>query len=264
MSDTPLLALPYLSASQAQKHVTVNEALSLLDGMLHLAVASRAATAPPPAPADGARYLLPAGASGEWAGHAGAVALRMEGAWRFLPPREGWRCWVSDEDKLLVYDGAAWMEQGGGTPQSLPLLGINATADAVNKLAVSSAAVLLNHAGNGTQLKLNKNAAADTASLLFQTGYSGRAEIGTAGDDTLRVKVSTDGTAFTTALAASASGAVTVGRSLLLTPQASDPAAPAEGELWLTTAGAALRCRAGGKTRTLTALGLTCARHLMI
>jgi hypothetical protein len=76
------------------------------------------------------------------------------------------------------------------------MLGINTTADATNKLSVSSDAVLLNHNGTSMQLKLNKNAAGNTASLLYQTGFSGRAEMGLTGDDDFRIKVSPDGSTW--------------------------------------------------------------------
>lgn len=82
----------------------------------------------------------------------------------------------------------------GGVRTSL--LGVNAAADTTNRVAVSAPAVLLNHAGAGHQLKLNKAAAADTASVLFQTGFSGRAEFGTTGDDNFHMKTSTNGTAW--------------------------------------------------------------------
>jgi Protein of unknown function (DUF2793) len=81
-----------------------------------------------------------------------------------------------------------------------PLVGINATADTTNRLSVSAPATLLNNAGNGHQLKINKNAAADTASLLYQTGFSGRVEMGTTGDDNMHVKVSADGTVWKEAI----------------------------------------------------------------
>jgi hypothetical protein len=84
--------------------------------------------------------------------------------------------------------------------QNLSLLGVNATADATNKLAVASSAVLFNNAGNGVQVKVNKNAAADTASFLFQTNFSGRAEFGTTGDDDFHFKVSSDGSTWFEAL----------------------------------------------------------------
>jgi hypothetical protein len=55
-----------------------------------------------------------------------------------------------------------------------------------------SSAILFNNIGNGTQVKVNKNAAGDTGSFLYQTGFSGRAEIGLCGDDDFHFKVSPD------------------------------------------------------------------------
>ena len=48
MSDTTRLALPRLDAAQAQKHVTHNEALGLLDALVHLSLSARNVAAPPP------------------------------------------------------------------------------------------------------------------------------------------------------------------------------------------------------------------------
>lgn len=105
--------------------------------------------------------------------------------------------------------------KGTGHPKAA-LFGVNATADATTKFAVAAAASLFNHAGAGHQHKINKAAAGDTASLLFQTGTSGRAEMGTAGDDDFHVKVSADGATWKEALVVDrASGAV----SLPLTPR---------------------------------------------
>jgi hypothetical protein len=51
MSDaTTHLLLPYILAAQAQKHVTHNEALRILDGLVHLSVLDRDLAAPPRAP----------------------------------------------------------------------------------------------------------------------------------------------------------------------------------------------------------------------
>ena len=89
--------------------------------------------------------------------------------------------------------------KGSGHPKAA-LFGVNATADATTKFAVAAAASLFNHAGNGHQHKINKNAAGDTASLLFQTGTSGRAEMGTTGDDDFHFKVSADGSTWKEAI----------------------------------------------------------------
>jgi hypothetical protein len=89
--------------------------------------------------------------------------------------------------------------KGSGHPRAA-LFGVNATADATTRFAVAAAASLFNHAGNGHQHKINKNSATDTASLLFQTGASGRAEMGTAGDDNFHFKVSADGSTWKEAI----------------------------------------------------------------
>ncbi len=106
---TPNLALPLLSAAQAQKHVTVNEALSRLDGLVQLSVQERNLTAPPASPADGDRYIVAAGATGAWTGWDGDVVLFTGGAWVRLRPQEGWRVWVEDEGVLVVRMGGAWL-----------------------------------------------------------------------------------------------------------------------------------------------------------
>lgn len=194
MSETPLLNLPLMEAGQAQKHVTHNEALLLLDAAIHLSVKSRSHTDPPSSPEDGDRYLVAAPAGGAWSAHDGALALREAMAWRFAVPRAGWRLWVEDEAKLLVFDGTAWRDlQQIDELNDVSLLGINTTANDTNRLAVSSGNTLLTHAGTDHRLKINKQASGDTASLLFQTDYAGRAEMGLAGDDDFHVKVSADG-----------------------------------------------------------------------
>lgn len=65
---------------------------------------------------------------------------------------------------------------------------------------MKSAALLFDNTGAGVQAKLNKHGASDTASLLYQDNYSGRAEIGLTGDDDLHLKVSPDGSSWTSAL----------------------------------------------------------------
>jgi hypothetical protein len=220
MSETTHLGLPLIEAAQAQKHVTHNEALLLLDIAVHLAVLSRTLAAPPASPAEGDRYLVAAAATGAWAGHDGELAFYQDGAWRFVTPKTGWRVWSAAETKLIVFDGTIWRDAGTVTElQNLALLGVNATADAANKLTVASASVLFTHAGSDQRLKIDKNAAADTASLLFQHGFSGRAELGLAGDDDFHVKVSADGAVWSEALTIDrASGVVALPQGLSALP----------------------------------------------
>jgi hypothetical protein len=208
MSDeSPLLKLPYILPAQAQKHVTHNEALRLLDILVQLAVVSRSENGPPATPTPGDRYIVKGPATGAWAGQGTRIAFYGEAGWEFILPQPGWQAYVRDTGEVVAYDGNGWA--AAGAPAELPRLGISTGADGTNRLAVSSPAVLFSHAGAGHQVKVNKDGAGDTASLLFQTGFSGRAEMGTAGNDDFSVKVSPNGADFFTALqAARASGVV--------------------------------------------------------
>lgn len=109
MSDsTTNLILPFVLAAQAQKHVTMNDALQILDGVINLAVVDRDLATPPGSPADGARYLVAASPTGLWAGWAGDIAMWVDGNWRRLVAREGWIVWVADENIALVRRSGAW------------------------------------------------------------------------------------------------------------------------------------------------------------
>lgn len=203
MTDTPHLGLPLLAAAQAQKHVTHNEALALLDAAVHLAALDRRA-APPPSPAAGDRHLVLAGATGAFAGQEGTIALFDAGAWRFLDPRPGWRLYVASDDAFLVHDGTEWRDLGHILHEldGVTRLGIGMAPDAANRLAAKLGTALLTaetvaEGGSGDlRLVLNKEAVARVGALLFQNAFSARAEIGLIGDDDLRLRVSPNGTAW--------------------------------------------------------------------
>jgi len=203
MDFSTKLSLPYLLPNQAQKHVTLNDSLRRLDAIVQLSVISATQATPPDDPAEGDRYVAGANSDGDWIGADGQVAAFQDGAWAFFTPQTGWLAWVEAQSELLVFDGEAWLGAGGsGETASPSTLGINASADTTNRLTVSSAATLLNHEGASHQLKINKASAADSASVLFQSNWSGRAEIGLTGSDDFLVKVSSDGQSFAPALLA--------------------------------------------------------------
>jgi hypothetical protein len=260
MTDTtPILEMPYILPSQAQKHVTHNEALQRLDAVTQLVITARLA-APPPGPAEGACYEVaptPVGASaGDWAGKAGRIAVWQDGAWTFIVPRSGWRAVFAGDGRLRVHDGTAFKLYDAVA--GLDRLGINATADAVNRLAVASSASLFSHAGQGHQVKVNKATPGDTASLLFQSGWSGRAEMGLNGSDAFGVKVSADGSSWQEALRMDASGRVfSPQRPLAYATSALATLTPADGSqtgfstLALAQGGFALGAAAAGGGSTL-------------
>jgi hypothetical protein len=204
MTDTPNLGLPFIEGSQAQKHVTHNEGLRILDAAIQVAVLDLTRTAPPSSPTEGERHVVATGATGAWAGHANAIASWLDGAWAFLVPRAGWCIWSSADEVMFVFDGTHWRDQ-----RDLPVtldnavhVGINTTASSPNLLSVKSNAALLsaiNVADGGSgdaRLQISKESAGKTASVFFSDNFSGRAEFGLVGTDAFKLKVSADGSAW--------------------------------------------------------------------
>ncbi len=111
MSDrSPLLDLPYIQPAQAQKHVTHNEALRALDALVQLAVLSRSQASPPAVPNTADRYIVAAGAQGDWTGQEDTLAFYADNAWAFYTPQTGWQAYVLDEDTQTLWDGAQWRQ----------------------------------------------------------------------------------------------------------------------------------------------------------
>lgn len=209
MSDnaSARLGLPYLAAGQLQKHVTLNEALTRLDALTQTAVVSCSTTTQPAGPEDGALYILPTGASGtDWSGHPAGALMRAEmGGWLPIDAPDGLLVVVLDSHQVLVRRAGEWAPLAAetGEPiealQNLTRLGVNTEADATNVVAARLnkalwTALETESGGDGDlRFTFNKQGASDVLSLLFQSGWGGRAELGLIGDDDLRLKVSADG-----------------------------------------------------------------------
>jgi hypothetical protein len=206
VENTPSLALPLIAAGQAQKHVTHNEALALLDALVQLAVIDRDLAVPPGHPEEGDRYLVAPDPSGAWAGWAGRIARYQDGAWLSLVPRSGWLAFVVDEAEIYAFANGAWspLRPALTALQNLTRLGLGTAADAQNPFAAKLnkalwTALTTGEGGDGDlRYTLNKQAAGHVLSLLLQSGYSGRAEIGLVGNDDLSLRVSPDGGTWTT------------------------------------------------------------------
>jgi hypothetical protein len=204
MTDTANLGLPCIEGSQAQKHVTHNDALRILDTLVQLVVLDRDLTTPPGSPSEGQRWIVKATGTGAWAGHNNAIAAWQDGAWNFSTPQTGWVAFVADEGTLLVWNGTAWGDFFSTVTaiQNLALLGVGTTADTTNVLNAKLnntlfAAKTVAEGGSGDlRYKLSKENSSKTLSILFQDNYSGRAEIGLTGDDDFHFKVSPDGSTW--------------------------------------------------------------------
>lgn len=207
---TARLGLPILAPSQAQKHITHNEALRRLDGVVQTALASIGGHTPPLLPNDGEIHALGPTPTGAWSGQGGKIAQWQFDQWQFTAPQEGWQAWDLTDGMMRVYRGGSWVS----LMQNLPGLGIDTSSDSQNKLAVASAASLFTHAGAGHQLKVNKAAASDSATLLYQSNWNGHAEMGLAGDNNFHIKTSPDGSNWTDALVVNAASGMLSGAGI--------------------------------------------------
>jgi hypothetical protein len=193
MTETsPRLELPYLMPSQAQKHVTVNESLQRLDALVQLTLTTIEAVTPPLSPANGEMHAVGANPTGAWDGQSGLVALWDGTGWQFILPAKGWIAYDIVSQDIVKFEENGWQKL---VPQmeNLEGIGVGTSYDANNRLSVTSPATLLSHQGSDHQLKINKAAAGNTASLLLQSDWVGHAEIGLAGDTSLSFKISAEG-----------------------------------------------------------------------
>ncbi|MTD99670.1 DUF2793 domain-containing protein [Paracoccus sp. YIM 132242] len=107
-NETMRHQLPLLQSAQAQKHVTVNEALMRLDGLTNAVLESTATPTPPGTVIDGQCWAVPLGATGAWAGQAGRIAVGANGGWIFVSPSRGMRAFVADRGAEATFDGQSW------------------------------------------------------------------------------------------------------------------------------------------------------------
>ena len=130
------------------------------------------------------------------------------------------------------------------------------TADANNALGVTGTACLFTAATDSMRFTFNKVAAANDATLSFQTGFSARALLGTTGSDQFQLKVSPDGSSFTQVFVADqTTGNIALKALLGLTPYpvASLPGAAFSGALAFASNGRKLGEASGSGTGVVAA-----------
>ena len=109
MSETYQFELPLVQAAQAQKHVTVNEALARLDAVAQMRVRADDWEIPSANSIEGEAHVVGPIASNEWLGQSGNVAVFSNGGWVFLTPKVGWRAWNTILGAEIVFDGVSWV-----------------------------------------------------------------------------------------------------------------------------------------------------------
>ena len=212
MSDiTTHLLLPYILASQAQKHVTHNEALRLLDAMVQLSVLDRTRTTPPASPVDGDRHIVASGATGLWAGWDLNVAFWVDGVWMRLVPRPGWLAWIAAEQAFVVWTGSAWEPVGEPVDVSDAVFSLVNNADPTKRALFSLSGI----STGTTRTYTLPNTSSELAILAGTQTFSGNktfsGTLTASGTVTVSAASASIGTATGTATYGLGSGATTNG-----------------------------------------------------
>lgn len=148
---TPKLQMPELVVGQAGKELTHNQALAVLDQLAQAVVVDKDLTAPPGSPANGAMYIVAAGATGEWSGQSGKLAywITTVAAWTFIDPADGWSVWVTDEAVRYERTSGVWVVVAtGGAGMTNPMttagdLIVGGPAGVPNRLPVGATGKVL-------------------------------------------------------------------------------------------------------------------------
>ena len=137
MTTTTNLGMTLVDSAQAQKEVTINQAFTVLDAMIGLAVVDKDLATPPGSPASGALYIVAASPTGAWAGKATQLTY-FDQIWRFIVPQTGMRVWVKDEATYYQFTGTSWLARSGTVD-----IAAGATTATVSHALVSSTSIVL-------------------------------------------------------------------------------------------------------------------------
>lgn len=107
MSNTNNLSIDLVASNQAQKEVTINEAISKIDAILNVGAINIWLDVPPGSPSEGDLYVVGNAPSGAWAENAEEIAYYNAG-WKFIAPKSGMRIWSNDKKLPYIYNGSAW------------------------------------------------------------------------------------------------------------------------------------------------------------
>ena len=212
MTDTSSnLKLPFILPSQAQKHVTHNEALQILDALVQLTAISSSRSVPPASAQEADIYIIANSATGVWSGHEHDIAVYRAKSWQFYPPRVGWRAYIPAQNMQIVYTGKNWILDEPTKLQNLTLFGLNAKATAAVPVHVRAntavwSAKSSGDGGTGSMVQvLERESIKDDLGFMLKTDGICTAVLGQFGSNRFRVSVSVDGKSFLEALSVNTS-----------------------------------------------------------
>ncbi|GAA0488441.1 hypothetical protein GCM10009096_34220 [Parasphingorhabdus litoris] len=106
--ETPRFSLPLLAAGQAHKELFHNEALLLLDFLVHPVVQAIVDDPQILVPEAGQCWLVGPSAVAEWSGKDKQIAGWSSGGWHFIKPQETMKIMVLEAQQLAIYKNDAW------------------------------------------------------------------------------------------------------------------------------------------------------------
>ncbi|ARB06122.1 ribonuclease III [Dinoroseobacter phage vB_DshS-R5C] len=177
---TPNFSIPEIQSNQAQKHVTANEAFTVIDAAMDRTVVSAAVSTPPGSPSEGDKYIVASGATGDWSGNVGSVACYIDATWIFFTPKEGWEYYDLNTSTMLRYTGSAWEEAPVGSFLSLTANGAGVKLSSIEEelTSLSGATVTSSAAFPNQSLMLSVSLRVTTSitgATSFDCGDSGSA-----------------------------------------------------------------------------------------
>jgi hypothetical protein len=96
-------------SEQAQKEITHNEALVIIDALLHMAVEAALTVAPTATDNDIVKcWIINGTPTGAWANKAGQIACWIGGSWRFVLPHEGMGVWNKSTRRHSRFISGQW------------------------------------------------------------------------------------------------------------------------------------------------------------
>lgn len=107
---TEILDVTEVLSSDSDKFTIHNKGLRQIEAKLVRALSATTAS-PPGAPSNGDIHIITVGGAitGAWASASlQQIAHRYGGAWYFYAPKEGYRLWINDENRVRVYNGSDW------------------------------------------------------------------------------------------------------------------------------------------------------------
>ena len=136
--ETPRIRLPNLVAGQAQKEITVNEALHSLDAIVCGVIETTGLSQPPALPIVGSSYLVGANAGSDWSGREGQVATFTAGGWRYVVPFDGLTMLVKSTGETHRYRDGGWDVVLGPQQPAIANIAGGTTVDVEARAAVEA------------------------------------------------------------------------------------------------------------------------------